>query len=136
MTRLCIPPASFTVPDTLRASFPVTDPSGSEDTVSSGGLASLNKADTVFDAFIVIVHAPVPVQAPVHPAKVQPDAGVAVSDTAVPPVKPAEQICPQLIPAGRLTTEPLPDLFTVNMFAADAVNDAVTVQFAVAGPVV
>jgi hypothetical protein len=82
------------------------------------------------------VHAPVPVQAPVHPAKVQPDAGVAVSDTAVPPVKPAEQICPQLIPAGRLTTEPLPDLFTVNMFAADAVNDAVTVQFAVAGPVV
>jgi hypothetical protein len=131
-----MPPASLTVPDTFRSWFLVTDPFGSEDTVRSGGFVSLNKADTVFDAFIVTVHAPVPVHAPVHPAKVQPDAGVAVSDTAVPTAKPEEQTWPQLIPAGRLTTEPLPDLFTVSVFGADAVNDAVTVQFAVAGPVV
>jgi len=78
----------------------------------------------------------VPVQAPVHPAKVQPDAGVAVSDTTVPPVKPAEQIWPQLMPAGRLTTEPLPDLFTVSVFEEGKAKDAVTVQFAVAGPAV
>jgi hypothetical protein len=136
MTRLCSPPTSVTIPDTLRSWFLVTEPSGSEDTVKSGGAASLNKTDTVADAFIVTVHIPVPVHGPAQPAKVQPDAGVAVSDTTVPPAKQDEQFWPQSMPAGMLTTEPLPDLFTVSVYEADALYDAVTVQFAVTGPVV
>src|SRR5207245_4124328 len=40
--------------------------------------------------------------------KVEPAAGVAVSVTAVPLVKLAEQVTPQLIPTGALVTVPLP----------------------------
>ena len=45
---------------------------------------------------------------PVHPAKVVPVAGVAVSVTSVPLLNEAEQVPPQLIPAGLLVTVPLP----------------------------
>src|SRR5436309_2706383 len=52
---------------------------------------------------------PVPEQPlPVQPPKVEPAAGVAVSVTAVPLVKLAEQVAPQVIPAGELVTVPLP----------------------------
>src|SRR6185503_8206401 len=47
---------------------------------------------------------PVPVQAPLQPVKVAPAAGVAVSVTAVPLLKDAEQVAPQLTPAGALVT--------------------------------
>jgi hypothetical protein len=46
--------------------------------------------------------------APLHPAKVVPAAGVAVSVTSVPLLNEAEQVPPQLIPAGLLVTVPLP----------------------------
>jgi hypothetical protein len=67
-------------------------------------------------AFIVTVHAPVPVHAPLQPVKVAPAAGVAVRVTAVPPLKDAEQVVPQLIPAGALVTvpEPAPARLTVS----------------------
>jgi hypothetical protein len=45
---------------------------------------------------------------PDHPAKVEPEAGVAVRVTAVPLLKLAEQVLPQLMPAGLLVTVPLP----------------------------
>src|SRR2546428_11284781 len=45
---------------------------------------------------------------PLQPVKVEPAAGVAVSVTAVPLVKLAEQVAPQLMPAGELVTVPLP----------------------------
>jgi hypothetical protein len=52
----------------------------------------------------------VPAQpAPVKPANGEPAAGVAVSVTAVPLLNEAEQLAPQLIPAGELATEPDPD---------------------------
>ncbi len=62
------------------------------------------------------LHAAVPVQAPDHPAKVEPVDGVAVRLTVVPLSKLAEQVEPQLIPAGLLVTVPfpLPDSDTVS----------------------
>ncbi len=51
-----------------------------------------------------------PLEQPVpdQPAKIEPGAGVAVSVTAVPLLRVAEQEPPQLIPAGLLLTVPLP----------------------------
>jgi hypothetical protein len=51
----------------------------------------------------------VPVQAPDHPMKESPLAGVALSINAVPGLKLAVQDCPQLIPAGLLLTVPDPE---------------------------
>src|SRR3989442_3828485 len=66
-------------------------------------------AVTVVAAETVTTQVPVPLQPPpLQPVKVEPPAGVAVSVTAVPPVKLAEQVAPQLIPAGELVTVPLP----------------------------
>ncbi len=45
---------------------------------------------------------------PVHPAKVEPAAGVAVKVTTVPLVKVDEQVVPQLMPAGELVIVPVP----------------------------
>ena len=45
---------------------------------------SANAACTVWLAFMVTVHDPVPEQAPLQPAKLEPAAGVAVSVTGVP----------------------------------------------------
>src|SRR5438309_12109717 len=45
---------------------------------------------------------------PVQPANLNPAVRLAVDVTAVPLVKLAEQVAPQLIPAGALVTVPLP----------------------------
>ena len=69
----------------------------------------MNVAVTVVPAESVTTHVPVPEQPPpVQPLKVEPAAGVAVSVTAAPLVKLAEQVAPQVIPAGALVTVPLP----------------------------
>jgi hypothetical protein len=47
-------------------------------------VAWLNVAVTDFAVFIVTVHVPVPVQAPLQPVKVEPAAAVAVSVTEAP----------------------------------------------------
>src|SRR2546428_3053263 len=66
-------------------------------------------AVTVVAAEIVTVQVLVPEQPPpVQPPKIEPAAGVAVSVTAVPLVKLAAQVAPQVIPAGALGTVPLP----------------------------
>jgi hypothetical protein len=57
---------------------------------------------------ISIVTTPVLQPVPVQPAKVEPEAGAAVSVTSVPLANEAEQTLPQLIPAGLLVTVPLP----------------------------
>ena len=54
------------------------------------------------------VHVPVPVQAPDHPAKVEPALGAAVKVTEVPLEKLALHAVPQLIPEGLLVTVPAP----------------------------
>ncbi len=55
-----------------------------------------------------------PLQAPLKPEKVNPAAGVALRLTVVPGVKLAAQFVGQLIPAGVVVTEPLPETVTVN----------------------
>ncbi len=47
-----------------------------------------------------------PEQAPLHPVKANPLPGLTVSATAVPVTNAAEQVLPQLIPAGLLTIVP------------------------------
>src|SRR5437867_2262938 len=70
---------------------------------------SVKVAVTVVAAESVTVQAPVPEQPPpLQPVKVEPAAGVAVNVTAVPLAKLAEQVAPQVIPAGKLVTVPLP----------------------------
>jgi len=65
-------------------------------------------AGTAVFAVIVTVHAAVPVQAPDHPAKVEPEKATAVSVTCDPVLKLALHVVPQLIPAGLLVTVPEP----------------------------
>src|SRR5438093_4117943 len=66
-------------------------------------------AVTVVAAETVTTHDPVPEQPPpLQPPKVEPAAGTAVSATAVPLVKLAAQVAPQVMPAGELVTVPLP----------------------------
>ena len=56
----------------------------------------------------VTLHGPDPVQAPDQPVNVDPEAGVAEREIAVPEENIPEQVGPQSIPAGLLETVPLP----------------------------
>src|SRR5467141_2413352 len=70
---------------------------------------TVNVAVTVVAAEIVTAQVPVPVQPPpLQPLKVEPVAGVAVKVTAVPLAYGAEQMAPQVIPAGMLVIVPAP----------------------------
>src|SRR5256712_4344959 len=84
-------------------------------------------------SFIVPVHVVVvPLQAPLQPLKRAWVPGVAVSVTVVPVLKLAEQIDPQVIPAGLLIAVPPaePRIATVNVTEVLSVNVAVTVVLA------
>jgi hypothetical protein len=101
--------------------------------VGGGVVAMLNAALTVAAAFIVTVHAPVPLQAPVQPAKVEPLVAAGVSVTSVAWLKLALHVAPQLIPAGALVTVPLPVPLRVTLSrncggGAAAVNVAVALN--------
>ena len=74
-------------------------------------------ADTLAFAFIVTVHLPIPLHAPLHPAKPHALVGVALKVTCVAQGKLALQVEPQLIAAGELTTLPpgLPTMDTVRV---------------------
>ena len=67
---------------------------------------------------VLAFNATVPLAQPVplHPANVQPLAGVAVSATDVPGEKLALQVAPQLIPAGLDVTVPLPLVRIVSVY--------------------
>ena len=66
-------------------------------------------AVTVVAAFSVTAQAPVPEHPPpLHPVNVDPAAGVAVSETAVPFANDAEHAAPHEMPAGALVTVPVP----------------------------
>jgi hypothetical protein len=57
---------------------------------------------------IVRMQVAVPLHPPAHPAKTVPILGVAVNVTAVPELKEALQVDPQLMPEGELVTLPDP----------------------------
>lgn len=72
-------------------------------------VAAVKVALTDVVPFTVTRHGPVPVQpTALHPLKVEPDDGVAVSVTVVPAVTDSVQSEPQLMPAGLLATVPVP----------------------------
>jgi hypothetical protein len=68
----------------------------------------LKVAVTDFAAVIGTVQVPVPVQAPLQPANVEPLAAEAVRVTEAPLAKLALHVLPQLMPAGDEVTVPLP----------------------------
>src|SRR5438132_13901779 len=98
------------MPAGMAVTLPLLEPSRVTERVNWITPAETPKrANTVVLAVRVMVHVPVPVQPPpVHPSKVEPLAGVAVRVTCVPLSKEAEQVAPQLIPAGLEVTVPLP----------------------------
>jgi phage tail protein X len=100
--------------------------------VTAGLLLELNVAVTALAAVMVTLHVPVPEQAPLQPAKVDPADAVAVRVTTVPLVKLALQVLGQVMPAGLLLTFPLPVPASVTVRAkVDALNVAVTAFAAV-----
>lgn len=81
-------------------------------------------------AFIVTLHEPVPLHAPLHPENVEPRAGVAVSVTVDPAVNDAVHCVPHEMRLGVLATVPVPVPLFVTVSAYDDgvfVNVAVTV---------
>ena len=75
---------------------------------SAAGEVELKFALTDFAASMVTLQAPVPLQAPLQLANVEPESGVAVKLTTVPLAKLAEHVVPQEIPEGVLVTVPVP----------------------------
>jgi hypothetical protein len=95
------------IPAGLEVTVPLPDPVLLTESVN---VCRLKVAVTDVAAFMVTAHVPVPEQPPpLQPAKVEPPAGAAVSVTTVPLLYVAEQVAPQLIPAGLDVTVPLPD---------------------------
>src|SRR5438094_475470 len=95
---------------------------------AAGGVMSVNVAVTVVAALRVTVQAPGPEQPPpLQPLKVEPAAGAAVSVTAVPLVKLAAQVAPQVMPAGLLVTLPAPAPALETVSVKVGVKVAVTV---------
>ena len=92
------------------------EPSDIEGSTLGGGGVSVNVAVTDLAAFMVTLHAPVPVHAPLQPAKKDPASTVGVSATGVPELNDAAQVEPQSIPAGFDVTLPPPEppLLTVS----------------------
>jgi hypothetical protein len=71
-------------------------------------VCKLKVAVTDLAASMVTAHVPVPVQAPLQPAKLELAEGVAVNVTEAPALKDAEQVVPQSIPMGEEVTVPVP----------------------------
>ena len=99
----------------------------------SGGTFALKLAVMVWSALEVNVQVPVPKQPPpLHPAKFDPEAAVAVSVTEVPSGKVATQFMvgvfgtSQSIPAGLLATMPLPEPAIIAISCGSRKNVAVT----------
>ena len=87
-------------------------------TLSVKGCAAalgLNVAVTATLEFILTVHTPMPVHAPLQLENTEPPPAVAVRATLVPLEKLVEHVLPQLIPAGLLLTVPLPVPFLLTL---------------------
>jgi len=101
--------AAQVAPQVMPAGLLVTVPAPAPALETVSVKVGVKVAVTVVAAEIVTTHDPVPEHPPpFQPLKVEPAAGVAVSVTAVPLVKLAEQVAPQSMPAGELVTVPLP----------------------------
>lgn len=91
--------------------------------------ALVKVAFTVLATYMLtVVEVDVPVAPPDHPAKIEPEAGVAVSVTLVPDVKLALHAVPQEIPPELLATVPVPvpALVTVSAYVVAALMPELT----------
>ncbi len=121
-------PALQIAPQLIPAGLLVTVPLPVLLTLRSTLGTAVNCAVTVWFPFITTTQAPVPLQAPPQPAKVDPPDAVARSVTELPAGKLAEQPPPQLMPLGLLLTVPLPDFVTDRLAVfTPVVNIATTV---------
>ena len=102
--------ALHTVPQLIPEGLLVTvpDPVPATATVRVGPLAVVKFAVSDWLLFSVMTQGAVPVQAPLQPMKVEPDSAVAVKVILLPAGKLAEQVVPQLMPAGVLIIVPEP----------------------------
>ena len=85
---------------------------GASGAVEVAAAARLNVAVTVVAAVTVRAQEPVPEQAPLQPANVEPAAGAAVRVNTVSRVTDSEQSAPQLMPRPVTMPEPEPFLVT------------------------
>ena len=103
--------AEQVAPQSIPVGLLVTVPVPMPVVVTLSTKVGVKVAVTVVAAETVSVHGSVPLHPPpLQPVKAEPAAGLAVSVTAVPLAKLAEQVAPQVIPMGLLVTvpEPLP----------------------------
>jgi hypothetical protein len=119
------------VPQLIPAGVLVTVPVPVPARVTVIPLPALKRALTVAAAARVMVQAPVPEHAPVHPEKMLLLEGVSVSVTWVFGGKLEEHVVPQLIPAGALVTVPVPVPARVTVIPLPALKRALTVAAAV-----
>jgi hypothetical protein len=97
------------LPQAMPAGALVTDPEPAPlFTIVRPTGESAKVAVTLVAALIETTQEAVPAQPPLQPAKVEPGAAVAVKVTLLPLGKVAEQVAPQLMPAGALPTVPAP----------------------------
>ncbi len=122
--------APQSIPDGALVTVPEPAPLRVKPRVKVTGGVTANEALTLCAALMLTTQLPVPVQAPLQPAKVLPVVGVAVSVTLVPLLNAALQAVPQLMPAGVLVMvpEPVPVRVTLSVVVA-----IVTVTVALAG---
>src|SRR5262245_41185767 len=130
--------APQTIPAGLLVTVPIPAPAGVTVRVNVF-TGAVKLAVTVWSAFIVTVHEPVPLQPPpLHPVNVEPPVGAAVRATVLPLGKSAAQVAPQEMPLGLLVTvpAPVPDLLTVNWCVGMVLNvaDTLTLPVTVQGP--
>jgi len=83
--------------------------------LGSGGAPATKVAPTVAAAGITMTQAEPPEQAPFQPVKLDPTPPFAPNATALPSGNVAEQIVPQLIPAGLVRTVPSPVTVTFSV---------------------
>src|SRR5262245_27791616 len=125
--------APQTIPAGLLVTVPTPAPAGVTVRVNVFG-GAVKLAVTVWSAFIVTVHEPVPLQPPpLQPVNVEPPVGAAVRATVLPLGKSEAQVAPQEMPLGLLVTVPVPvpDLLTVNWFVGMVLNVADTLALPV-----
>jgi hypothetical protein len=103
---LQVPPQS--IPLGEEETVPVPVPFFVAARVYEVGVLTPNVAVRVVLALTTRAQVPVPVQAPLQPVNVEPEAGVALSAKLVPLATLAVQVFPQSMPLGLDTTVPLP----------------------------
>src|SRR5688500_18575296 len=95
------------MPQLMPAGFDDTTPDPLPSSATRSELSTPKFAVTVTAVATVIVHAPVPLHAPLQPTNVAPEFAVAVSVTIVPEANVSVQSLPQVMPLGVEVTVPI-----------------------------